>query len=219
MGDVPVKVNTITIHPENPWARINSNQDFSAYSQFKMEIAGAGSVLLPKSDGSFNYSVAIPKNQPIAITNQKIATVTFTIAVDDTFPVTTEMQSSPHSITPILIKLSTNDYYYKIATFDSYTLLLSKELSEQSPSAPLFGVSVNQENDISLPSSGDSLFFDLSSTEYDNYCSNETYFDSHSPYQLRNNSFVVDNGTTSNYQNTSYHRYAIWVPTNSISTP
>lgn len=214
-GDVPVKVNAISIRPENSWARINSDQAFSAYSQFKMDISGTDSVIQPKSDGNFGYTVAIPENQPIAINNQKIATVTFTIAVDDTFPSTPFVPTEPTAVSPTLVLYQYTEYYI-IARLGDYSLLLNSTLTDNYPagSSPVYA---DTSKELSVPTeNGSAMFFELSSAEFEKYCKNVLPDDNIGVYYLRDNKIVVGN-TISDEEPYSYmHRYAIWVPNSSL---
>lgn len=222
-GNLPVKVSSIKVTEENGWTKIASNLSFTSYKQFKLDVTPPTSTIPVEGTASYDYTVSLPTIQPKDV-NEKIATITVTVAVDDAFyaPVEPSIEPSlPQAFTPTQISIS-NVVYYKIAEYGAYSLLLLNDTVEYHPtSLPEGAVSVNYSKDYSIPSSeGYATFFDLSASEINAYYSGVTA--PSNAFLLRigsdNTTYHVD---TSNVVQLgtpapSYYRPAVWVETSSL---
>lgn len=211
MGDLPVKISSIAVNGFGNWTQVTDN--FSAYKQFKIDITGAGEKIAAGSSGTYNYTASIPANQPNTI-NEQIATVVFTIDVDDTF----FCPLPPKAVSPTLVTIMDNDYY-RIAEQNNCSLLLLKEpipdgSNYQVPDCALIS---DISNNISLPGAGSSNYFELSKEEFTKYCSTETNYEG--TYCLRSAGYYINfNNIVEGSPSIINHRYAIWVPNSSLPT-
>lgn len=208
-GTSAVKINSITVNGYNNWNRVTGS--FTGFKQFQIDFSGNNEKIPGGETGTYHYTASIPANQPSSV-NEQIATVEFTIAIDDsTFtPIIPQPLTQPSRITVL------SQSFYKIATYGNYTLLIMENpVAEGAYPSITNAVDANTNDSISIPVAGSPKAFDLSSTEFSKYNCENIPDTNNYVYCLRDGVFVENNTVTSNpYSSDRYHRYAIWVPTN-----
>lgn len=224
LGTSPIKVSSISITPETGWEVLPSG-NFTARNQFRMTInslapdsaADSIGVISASSSKDFSYALEIPV-QTKALSASKIATVYFTVALDDSIPIGGDEGGSatPVKASGKYIEIDSIQWDV-IAKCGDYYLLLSQAIDSINPVAPSLPtgsvVGVDMTTEISVPvADGVAKAFDLSESEFTQYCASNTYVVGVSDeYMLRTANRSAAQSEVYQYCTTSNHRPAIWV--------